>query len=128
MRHILITSLLLALAACGRSTPHDQWVEALQVTRSWTATAQMVGEAWQQGSVPDHYAQQTLIKSQREINQEVKGLNTPPAVFQELQQAIQEMTVEVEQHNKAAIAVSLQKISVEQQQLDALAQATGTQP
>ncbi len=128
MKHILLTSLLFVLAACGQTTPHDKLVEALKTTRSWTATAQMVGEAWQQGSVPDQYAQQTLTKSQQEIDKVTKEFSPPPPLFQQVQQTIQEMNISVKQQNKAAIANSLQSIFVEQQQLNALAKAEEAQP
>ena len=126
IKNVLLTGLLLILTACSRS-PHDKLLEALETIQSWTATAQMVGEAWQQGNVPDQYARQTLIKSQQEISKAMKGLSAPPASFQKLQQAIQKMTVNVEQHNKTAITTSLRIISIEQQQLDALAEAAGAE-
>lgn len=128
MKNILLSSLLLVLAACSQSSPHERLIKTLKTTRSWTATARMVGENWQQGTIPDHYARQTLTKSQQEIGKEMEGLDAPPAILQQLQQTIQAMTTNVEQRNKAAIATSLQKISAEQQQLEALAQAEGAQP
>lgn len=128
MKGILFTSLLFVLAACGRLSPHDRWVEALKATCSWTATARMVGEAWQQGAIPDQYAQQTLTKSQQEIGKVKAELSAPPAVFQQVQQAIQGMTTSIEHHNKPEIAASLQTLSTQQQQLNALAKAAGAQP
>ncbi|HEY9662644.1 MAG TPA: hypothetical protein V6C65_29670 [Allocoleopsis sp.] len=127
MKRVLLAGLLFGLAACGRSTPHDKLVEAIKTIHSWTATARMVGEAWQQGSVPDPYAQQTLTKSQHEIDQAIQQLSSPPALFQQVQQAIQAETQNVEQGNKAAIATSLKTISAQQQQLKAMAEAEGAQ-
>ncbi len=128
MKSILFISLLFLLAACGKPSPYDQRTEALKITRSWTATARMAGEAWQQGAIPDQYAQQTLTKSQQEIGKAQAGLSSPPVLFQQVQQAIQDMTMQVQHHNKAAIATSLQRISAQQQQLDTLAKAAGAQP
>ncbi len=128
MKTILLTSLLFVLAACGKLSPHDQRVEALKATCSWTATARMTGEAWQQGAIPDQYAEQTLTKSQQEIGKAKEGLKEPPILFQQVQQAIQNMITDVKHHNKAAIATSLQTISAQQQQLNALATAAGAQP
>jgi hypothetical protein len=67
-------ALLTLLMACSRSPSPDKSVKALKTIGSWTATAQMVGEAWQQGRVPQHYAEQTLKKSQEEIAKEAKDV------------------------------------------------------
>jgi hypothetical protein len=128
MKNILLTSLLLLLTACSPSSPHERLTKVLQTTRSWTATALMVGESWQQGSIPDQYARQTLTKSQQEIGKEAKTLNTPPALLQQLQQTIQLIGTNVEQNNQSAIAISLRKLSTEQQQLNTLAKSQGAQP
>jgi Tfp pilus assembly protein PilP len=74
MRKILLLGSLLGLAACSRSSSHEKLVKSLQSVQSWTATAQMVGETWQQGNVPEAYAEQTLKKSQEEIARETKDL------------------------------------------------------
>ena len=130
MKQILLVSLLVLLAACGRSSPNEKLVKALKSIKSWTATAQMVGETWQQGSIPDIYAQQTLEKSQEEIAKETKGLTNPSLLqqLQPLQQTLQQMTEDVKQNHKIAIATSLQKLAGEQQQLDAFAASQGKQP
>jgi hypothetical protein len=90
----------------------------------------MVGETWQQGSIPDIYAQQTLEKSQEEISKETKGLTNPSLLqqLQALQQTLQQMTEDVKQNHKKAIATSLQKLAGEQQQLEAFAASQGKQP
>jgi hypothetical protein len=49
-------------------------------------------------------------------------------LLQQLQQTIQLMGANVEGNKKMAIATSLQKLSAEQQQLDALAKSKGAQP
>jgi patatin-like phospholipase/acyl hydrolase len=128
MKKILLTSLLLLLTACSPSSPKDKLVEVLKTTRSWAATAKMVAEAWQQGSIPDRYAGQTLAKSQQEIAKETNTLNNRPVLLLQLQQTIQLMGANVEGNKRMAIATSLQKLSAEQQQLDELAKSSGAQP
>ncbi|WP_333257534.1 hypothetical protein [Microcoleus sp. S13_C5] len=88
----------------------------------------MVGETWQQGSIPDLYAQQTLEKSQQEIAKETKDLTDPPTLprqIYQLQQTLQQMTTAVKQHRKAEIATPLVQLATEQQQLEALLKAQG---
>jgi hypothetical protein len=127
MKKILLTSLLLLLTACSPS-PNDKLVEVLKTTRSWTATAKMVAEAWQKGSIPKRYAGQTLTKSQQEIAKEANTLTNRPILLQQLQQTIQLMGANIEGNERMAIATSLQKLSAEQQQLDELAKSKGAQP
>ncbi|HEY9641790.1 MAG TPA: hypothetical protein V6C57_14980 [Coleofasciculaceae cyanobacterium] len=131
MKRVLLTGLLLMMAACNPSTAQAKLTKGLKTILSWTATAQMVGETWQQGAVPQQYAQQTLAKSQQEIEKEIQGLSAPPTLeqpLQQLQQTLQQLTVAVQQRNKAAIASSLQQLAIEQQQLDTFAKAQGEQP
>lgn len=128
MKNLLFVSLLLLLSACDRSSSREKQNKALQTIQSWTATAHMVGETWQQGTVPDVYAQQTLAKSQQEIAKETQGLTVSSELKQQLQQVqqtLQQMTIAVEQKNQAAIASSLQTLSKEQHQLSAFATAQG---
>lgn len=124
MKKILLTSVLWLLAACNGSSAHDKLIKLLKTTHSWTATTQMLGEAWAQGTVRDRYAQETLKKSQTEIAKATQDL-TPPPLVPELQQTIQEITINIEQHNKTALVSSLHKLSIQQQQLETLAQAEG---
>ncbi|MEG4024179.1 hypothetical protein [Microcoleus sp. S13C4] len=128
MKKALIASLLLVLAGCSQSSSHDKLVKTLKTVESWTATARMVGETWQQGSIPDLYAQQTLEKSQQEISKETKDLTDPPALprqIYQLQQTLQQMTTAVKQHRKAEIATPLVQLATEQQQLETLLKAQG---
>ena len=128
MKKALIASLLLVLAGCSPSSSHDQLVKTLKTVQSWTATARMVGETWQQGSIPDLYAQQTLEKSQQEIAKETKDLTDSPALprqIYQLQQTLQQMTTALKQHRKAEIATPLVQLATEQQQLETLLKAQG---
>jgi predicted metal-dependent hydrolase len=120
MKNILLLGLLLGSAACSRSPSHEELVESLQSIQSWTATAQMVGETWQQGNIPDAYAEQTLKKSQEEIAREKKDLTEPSVQqpIQQIQQTLQQLITAVKHHQKGAIAAPLQQLSTQHQQLD----------
>lgn len=129
MKPILLAALLFVLAACSRSSAAES-TKALKTIQSWIATAQMTGEAWQEGSVPDVYAKQTLEKSQQEISKEAQGLTISSELSQQLQktqQILEEITADIEHHNKTATVIALQKLSNEQKQLNTAAAAQGIQ-
>ncbi len=129
MKKILLLGSLLGLAACSRSSSHEKLVKSLQTIQSWTSTAQMVGETWQQGTIPDAYAEQTLKKSQEEIAGETKDLTESlQQQTQQIQQTLQQLTVAIERHQKDAIAAPLQQLSTQYQQLDATLKAQEKQP
>ena len=127
MKQILLVTVFLTLAGCDRLSPSEKTAKALKSIQSWTATAQMVGEAWQQGNLPDPYARQTLAKSQKEIAQEIKAIpdSALRQKLQPLQQTLQQLTQETNQRHKPAIAPLLQILQHEQQQLAELVNATG---
>ncbi len=129
MKKLLFLGLLLELAACSRSSSHEKLLKSLQTVQSWTATAQMVGETWQQGAVPDAYAEQTLKKSQEEIARETKDLTEPSAQkTQQIQETIQKLIAAVKHRQKGTIAAPLQQLSTQHQQLNTLLKAQEKQP
>jgi hypothetical protein len=82
-----------------------------------------VGKAWQQGLMPQHYAQQTLEKTQAEIAKESKDLTAQPAVVTQLQQTIAQMAQKVDRSPSGAFATALDRLSTQQRQLDRLTKA-----
>ena len=122
MKKILLLGALLGLASCGHLSSQKKSIKSLKTIQSWTATAQMVGETWQQGAVPDAYAEQTLEKSQEEIAKETKAITGSSAQHQtqQIQQTLQQLTAAVNRHQKAAIAAPLQQLLTQHQQLDAV--------
>lgn len=128
MRNILLVSLLWILSACSPRSTHDKLVEMIKNTRSWTATAQMVGETWEQEKIPDRYAQETLTKSEEEITKETKKLSQHPVLLDRILETIQNMTAEVQKNDKVELVTSLQKLTTQQKQLDLLAKKEGAQP
>ncbi|MBD2448249.1 hypothetical protein H6G76_13950 [Nostoc sp. FACHB-152] len=59
--------MLTLLIACSRSTSNEDFKKEKRNVSSWSATAQIVGNAWIQGNLPNQYAQQTLHKTQIEL-------------------------------------------------------------
>ena len=127
--------LLFGFTACSQQSSSGQSsserLTHLQTINSWTATAQMVAESWQQGTVPQPYARQTLEKTQQEIIKETDAFAKaaqPPPLLTQLKQTLQQLTIAVDQANQGAIAVSLQRLGVEKSQLQTLIQLQSQQP
>ena len=125
MKKILLLGSLCGLAACTHSSSHEKLIKSLQTIQSWTATAQMVGETWQQGTVPDAYAEQTLEKSQEEIAKETKDLteSSIQQQTQQIQQTLQHLTDAIKRHQKGEIVAPLQQLSTQHQQLETVLKA-----
>jgi hypothetical protein len=124
MQNLVSIGLLLSLLlGCSRSPSPQKSVKALKTIQSWTATARLVGEAWQQGRVPQHYAQQTLEKSQEEIAKEAKDLTAPPPLIKGVQQTIAQMGKQVDRSQAGAFAAALTQLTTQQQQLDEVTRA-----
>jgi hypothetical protein len=120
MKTLVSIGWLALLVACSRSPSPQKSVKALKTIQSWTATAQMVGKAWQQGRVPQHYAQQTLAKTRQEIAKESQDLTATPVVVAQLQQTIAQMASKVDRSPSGAFATALNRLSTQKHQLDRL--------
>lgn len=128
--------LLFVPIACSQPSSSEVLTQHLQSVNSWTATARMVAESWAQGSVPQHYAKQTLEKTQQEIAKDTESLfkEQPQArsqlapSLQHLQQTIQQLSIAVDQPEKAAIATPLTQLIAEEQQLQSLINAQRKKP
>lgn len=128
MKKLLPIGLLLILTACSRATDRDKTVKTLKSIQSWTATARMVGEAWQEARIPQQYARQTLIKSREEIAKEAKELPDPPTIVEQLKETISSLTDKIDRPDNVAFATSLGKFSTQQQQLDKFTKSQEQQP
>jgi hypothetical protein len=128
MKKLLPIGLLLMLTACSRSPDRSKIVKSLKSIQSWTATARMVGEAWQQASIPQQYARQTLIKSREEIVKEAAELPDPPTIIKQLEETISSLTDKIDRSDNVAFATSLGKFSTQQQQLDKFTKSQERQP
>lgn len=128
--------LLFVPVACSQPSSDAVLTQHLQTVNSWTATAQMVAESWEQGSVPQRYAKQTLEKTQQEIAKETEALfkEQPQAQsqlapsLQHLQQTIQQLSTAVGQPETAAIAAPLKQLLTDEQQLQTLIKVQGKKP
>lgn len=130
MKGQLFKSFLLftLLTACGRLKP-DPSMTALHDIQSWLATVQMVAKAWNQGTVPTAYTQQTLQKAEKEIDHATQTLSqhspqpSVQATLAQVKQTMNELIARVEQENHPAIAQPLHDLAADQKQIHALAQA-----
>lgn len=128
MKKILSLGLLLILTACSRSPDRDKIVKPLKTIQSWAATAQMVGEAWQQGRIPQQYARQTLIKTREEIGKEAVDLPDPPTLIKQIQQTLSLLAEKIDLPQNASLSTALDKFSTQQQQLEAYTKSQEQQP
>ncbi len=122
--------LMLTVSACQSNDSKAAIAQEATTVKSWAATAQMLGEAWVQGSVPQVYAKQVLQKTTQELDKEAKTIQKEfadqpqlPQQVQQVQQAVQQMSQAIEQQNPAAIAQPLHQLAATQQQLDRLSQS-----
>ena len=140
LQSVRLASLLLVLkllVACSSQSPAEEITKEIQTVLSWAATAHMVGGAWARGAVPTAYAQQTLDKTQKQLAEETDTLShlsadskqrhTVLEHLQSLKSTVGQMSKSVEQKDYSAIALQLQQLATEQQQLNTLAHAGGQQ-
>lgn len=130
--------LVTLLTACSNKSSKDQLTNELQTITSWSATAQMVGEAWVRGAVPTVYAKQTLLTAQQELQKETNTLaqlSIPPTQrptlledLQRLEQTIGQMSTAAQQTNQTGMVQEIQKLALEKQKIKKFAQTRGMQP
>jgi hypothetical protein len=128
--------LTLALTCCTRS-PADQLKDESQTVASWAATARMVGEAWQKGSVPHAYALETLSNAHKTLSDETKTIEElKPEAGAELRdqllnqtrsinQVIEQMRAAVEKKDNQALAQLVKQLEAEEQTVKATAKSGG---
>lgn len=129
--------LLTLLTACSNKSSEDKLANELQTITSWSATAQMVGEAWVRGAVPTVYAKQTLSTAQQELQKEtdtLAQLSIPPTQrptllenLQHLDQTVGQMSTAAQQTDRTGMAQEIQKLALEKQKIKKFVQARGMQ-
>lgn len=129
--------LLTLLTACSNKSSKEQLANELQTITSWSATAQMVGEAWVRGAVPTVYAKQTLSTAQQELQKEtdtLAQLSIPPTQrptllenLQRLDQTVGQMSTAAQQTDRTGMAQEIQKLALEKQKIKKFAQTKGMQ-
>jgi hypothetical protein len=129
--------LLLFTTACGSEPSAQNLNKELKTVISWAATAQMASQAWLQHRVPAVYAQQTLRKTQEnlqagldEIDKVAPPQNRAIALSQvkRLQDTIQHMATGLERQDRATLTQNLRILSRQKQGIQTLVQTFGGQP
>jgi len=126
---------IITLAACGQS-PDEQLQSEIKTVSSWTATAQMAGEAWAEGDVPDAYARRTLETAQENLQETAETLKTTEEIpanqksqaeeqINSLRQTLNRMQAAVESDDKQSLAQSLDQLNEQKQALEAFAKSAG---
>lgn len=131
-KFVIANSLLLLtlLTACSRSTINEEFKKEQQSVSSWSATAQMVGNAWFKGSLPNQYAQQTLHKTQAELlkarekilKNQIASNDNQHYQYHVLQIANQteEISQAIAQNNRLLVQTEMQKLNKEIDRLNQL--------
>lgn len=134
---ILCCLLILPFAACGSRDSNAALRDSLTTVVSWAATAQMTGEAWADGRVPNAYAQQTLEKAQESIEREADALgekSTSLSVderrlllsqLSDLEATLEEMRAAVEDGDRAGAAAQADRLRKVEEAIKALTTRRG---
>ena len=91
---LFAAGLIFLFSACSASNPSDALRKELKTIVSWIETTRAVGEAWKNGSVPSAYAARTFETAQRNLQQEMKtlqSLSIPEATRADLSVKIQQL-------------------------------------
>ncbi|MEH2390341.1 MAG: hypothetical protein V7K21_01260 [Nostoc sp.] len=67
--------ILTLLASCSGKNSAEDMDKETQSVSSWLATANMVGDAWISGAVPNIYAEQTLKRATEELRKEKEKID-----------------------------------------------------
>ncbi|MEH2463698.1 hypothetical protein [Nostoc sp.] len=133
---LLIVTLL---ASCSGKTSAEDIDKETQSVSSWVATANMVGDAWIRGTVPNKYAEQTLKRATEELRKEKEKIDKIKLskdvnkhdksvliseVFQ-LANKTQEMSKAVAQKNRSVVRQKLGELAAEKRSLNKLRKVAG---
>ncbi|MEH2011883.1 hypothetical protein [Nostoc sp.] len=131
--------ILTLLVSCTGKTSAEDIDKETQSVSSWVATANMVGDAWIRGAVPNKYAEQTLKKATEELRKEKEKIDEIKLskdvskhhksvliaeVFQ-LANKTQEMSKAVAQKNRSVVRQKLGELAAEKRSLNKLRKVAG---
>jgi hypothetical protein len=136
-QRLFVTNCLLIvtlLTSCNRSNAKEDLNKEMQSVSSWSATAQMVGNAWLKGNLPDKYAQQTLKKTQTELLKnsnniaKIKSSSNYIHHYQllltsevlKLASQSNQISITIAKHDNSATQLALQQLESEIQNLNQL--------
>lgn len=131
--------ILTLLASCSGKTSTEDMDKETQSVYSWAATANMVGDAWIRGAVPNKYAEQTLkiateelrkekdkidkIKLSEDVSERDKSMLL--AEVMQLGNKTAEMSRAVAQKNRSAVRQQLGELAAEKRSLNKLRKVAG---
>ena len=126
--------MLTLLASCSGKTSAEDINKETQSVSSWVATANMVGDAWIRGAVPNKYAEQTLKRATEELRKEkekideiklYKDINEHDksvllAKVLQLANKTEEMSRAVAEKNRSEVRQKLGELAAEKRSLNKL--------
>ena len=124
----LFLILLISLNACSSQSAADKLRKELQTVSSWVSTSHMVGEALQNGKVPNAYAARTLEAAGQNLQEEsrtlekssdipAEGRANAQAQIARLQQIIGQLKTSVEGKDTALLSKEMEQLALEEQSL-----------
>ncbi|MEH2274027.1 MAG: hypothetical protein V7K40_04240 [Nostoc sp.] len=131
--------ILTLLASCSSKTSAENIDKDTLCVSSWVATANLVGDAWMRGAVPNKYAEQTLKRATEELQKEKEKIDEiklskevsehdksvlVAEVFQ-LANKTEEMSRAVGQKNRSAVRQKLGELAAEKRSLNKLRKIAG---
>ena len=133
---LLIVTLL---ASCSGKTSAEDIDKERQSVSSWVATANMVGDAWIRGAVPNKYAEQTLKRATEELRKEKEKIDEIKlskdvsehdksvlgSEVSQLANKTEEMSKAVAQKNRSAVRQKLGELAAEKRSLNKLRKVAG---
>jgi len=129
--------LVAILTACNSQSSSINAKKELQTIDSWTATAHLLADEWLRGAVPNIYAQQTLQKVEKNLQQEADTLTKGnlvrkypnlPTQLQQLQQSVHFLSAAIAQANRATVTQKVQQLSTQEQEFHRLRNSLEAQP
>lgn len=130
----LFLLLLTLLTACSKSAV-EELNQELDTTKSWTATAEMVGDAWRRSNVPTTYAQHTLSQAEEKLQTQTMAIahsSTNPTQrqtllkqLQQIESTVSQMSTAAKQKDYTAMSQHLKQLSTQEQTLSTLAKTVG---
>ena len=133
---LLIVTLL---ASCSDKTSAEDMDKDTLCVSSWVGTANMVGDAWMRGAVPNKYAEQTLKRATEELRKEKEKIDKIKlsqdiseddksvllAEVLQLANKTEEMSKAVAKKNYSEVRQKLGELTVEKRSLNKLRKVAG---
>src|SRR5258705_5576699 len=99
----------------------------MKTVTSWLETTRMVGDAWQNNSVPPAYATRTLQTAQENLKQEETAINSLSisdalksdliTKLRELEKQLGQAAAAIENNNRSAFTLAINQLTTQEQAL-----------